>query len=1130
MKRRFLIFIFFIVFLAFLVDIPAFPEFNVNDPKCDLKNIWTGAASEVCFGYVDIVGVNIVERNNYLIILISLSSSIPEVVEGKLYYYFLLDSDGNSNNNCQDKPFENIDTWYVLIYDGTWRIEKDRYRSWGWDIESTKATFSVLDGGRLLNITIPIAELGDNYRKLKKVSWKVITEDTVSHIGDIVPNSGLGVFDREEKHVEVTVTFPVYVPWIVIDGQKYLGEDGVAKVSITPGKHVVSVPKIINVSDNIKKVFVKWSDGVKENTRTIYIDEDGVDIDCVYDTLLRVRIISKYGKKIGEGWYKQGSTVNLGLSKKIVYLKKDSRVVFSNWDGSWGRNTFNPALPLQKVDELIDPITIKAVWTKEYYVNVSSTYGKAKGGGWYPVGNETVISVEKSIGFENGTRVIFKRWTGTLTVSKNKFKYKVTKPAVFRANWDILFEVSFTFYTPEKEIIVPEKLTIERDDGLEFTFTEFKYDWVKKGKYRISKVIYKGVDVKSDNASYVNINNPGNYSVPCRVYDLVIVVKDIFGIPSIGTQVTIIFPNNESITKQTDFGKIYLDNIPVGKYKIKVTNVLQTFEDEVYLDSDKTKDVNMYGSYTTFILIFILILLLYGGYRLIGDMFGGREPVVMECEELIEELKRLMKIRNAIIATIEYYKNLKKLVDSLPRLIDEYNRLAKDLSKIETAYVIKRDHERYGKIIWLIYDVISWAMFFIGFASALTKIIQVGIKYGLKKGVYKAVEETLEMIIGKFKDIKFLRDVAESLLKEEAEGIIKATAEYAKSSIEEHLNKVRERIEKGMTLKEIEELWKMTKAMLELLDRRIAEAVGASRINFQEVFRSLDNDLRDVNKRIRELMDEIERRKCECEKRYAKRVDDLKKELDKKLKELEEKYHRLISEKEKISKEIDKTYDEIFQLYEEIFKRQSRIREIGEEIDKLKEEKNRFAESKGQEITQLLLEKQKLEDMVKESIGLGLGKNRVEEYRRQRFRSLSLKLREAKGEERRMIEKEMADLYKIKDPIEWANNRINEIDDIIKDYYDKIKEMNSTIKNLEKEIESLRAEIDNINSKIRSLSRNKIDKLEEEWKKLTEKISKMAKTKETEMKKIYKEYEEKMKEAEEEFKKCKEKFGVFGNM
>ncbi len=1130
MKRRFLIFIFFIVFPAFLVDIPVFPELNVNDPKCDLKNIWTGVVSEVCFGYVDIVGVNIVERNNYLIILISLGSSVPEVVERKLYYYFLLDSDGKSNNNCQDKPFENIDTWYVLIYDGTWKIERDRYRSWGWDVESTKATFSVLDGSRLLNITIPIAELGDNYHKLKKVSWKIITEDTASHIGDIVPNSGLGVFDREQKHVEVTVTFPVYVPWIVIDGQKYLGEDGVAKVSITLGKHVVSVPKIINVSDNIKKVFVEWSDGVKENTRTIYIGEDGVDIDCVYDTLLRIRIISKYGKKIGEGWYKQGSTVNLGLSKKIVYLKKDSRIVFSNWDGSWGRNTFNPALPLQKVDDLVDPITIKAVWTKEYYVNVSSTYGKTKGGGWYPVDNETIISVEKSIDFENGTRVIFKRWTGTLTFSENKFKYKVTKPAIFRANWDILFKVSFTFNTPENEIIIPEKLTLTKDDGLEFNFTEFKYNWVKKGKYHVSKVIYKEVDVKSDNRSYVNIYHPGNYTISCRVYDLVIVVKDIFGTPSIGAQVTIIFPSNESITKKIDYGKVYLNNIPIGKYKIKVTSILQTFEDEVYLDSDKVKDVNIYGSYTTFIFILILILLLYGGYQLIGDMFGGREPVVMECEELIEELKRLMKIRNTIIATIEYYKNLKKLVDSLPRLVNEYNRLAKDLSKIETAYVIKRDHERYGKIIWLIYDVVSWAMFFIGFASALTKIIEAGIKYGLKKGVYKAVEETLEMVISKFKDIKFLRDVAESLLKEEAEGIVKATAEYAKSSIEEHLDKVRERLGKGMTLKEIEELWKATKAMLNLLDRRIAEAIGASRINFEEVFRSLDSDLRDVNKRIKELLDEIQKRECECEKRYAKQVGDLKKELDKKLKELEEKYQGLIRERDNISKEIDKTYDEIFQLYEEIFKRQSRIREIGEEIDKLKEEKKRFAESKGQEITQLSLEKQKLEDMVKESIGLGLGKNRVEEYRRQRFRSLSLKLREAKGEERRMIEKEMADLYKIKDPIEWANNRISEIDDIINDYYNKIKEINSNIENLKKEIESLRAEIDDIDSKIRSLSRDKINKLEEEWKRLAQKISEMAKTKETEVKKIYKEYEEKMKEIEEEYKKCKEKFGVFSGL
>jgi WD40 repeat protein len=118
-----------------------------------------------------------------------------------------------------------------------------------------------------------------------------------------------------------------------------------------------------------------------------------------------LKVVSDYGGAEGEGWYDEGSTAVVSVVPEAIDFGNWTRVVFKGWAGDISSAT---ATVVVTVDA---PKKVKALWSCQYYLSVSSKYGSVSGSGWYDKGNYARVELsERETGFL--IRQIFERWIG----------------------------------------------------------------------------------------------------------------------------------------------------------------------------------------------------------------------------------------------------------------------------------------------------------------------------------------------------------------------------------------------------------------------------------------------------------------------------------------------------------------------------------------------------------------------------------------------------------------------------------------------------------------------------------------------------------------------------------------------
>ncbi len=620
MKRRYIISLLFIaLFLNSYASAYIYMDF-IEDPDNDLLDIWTGGAASGYVGFVDVKCVAVFEEENFLRIVVNVYGEIPEVTEKKTYYYVLFDRDGDPGNNCQDAPFNYCDTMYsVTLYEGL-GVSAGVYRSWGWDDVSTSAQV-YLENSTALVLLIPKSELGLN-EEPKELNWRVVTEYEYV-CGDFAPDEGYSTLIRYALETPVEIYVPVNVTYVVIDGVEYVAEDGEITTYIPVGWHEIYVPPVINVSDDMRYVFVEWSDGVTDNPRKVYIDVDGFNGTCEYEAEYRVTVSSPYGEAYGSGWYKEGSTVQLGVKQSEVIVGNGSKAVFVSWEGEWGRNTLDPNKHQQVVGSLADPINITAKWRIYHVVTIFSRYNYPKGDGWHPAGSNVTISITPVLEFDNGTKVEFRGWTGDLTDNRSSFTLKVDKPYVLIANWDRYFLVSFRFIKSKGEEITPDAMEIACD-GVKLILTEYVNVWLKEGTYALTLVQYRGADVKPLEAVVFKVDGPKSFTVDCRVYDLKINVVDPLGIAVSGITASTVLPDGEVLTVHGD-GSVLLGKLPVGTYNVRVSCLF--YDRFITVELTEDKEITVIVPFSATIIAILLAAFGLGGGVL---YYSRRKPCARE--------------------------------------------------------------------------------------------------------------------------------------------------------------------------------------------------------------------------------------------------------------------------------------------------------------------------------------------------------------------------------------------------------------------------------------------------------------------------------------------------------------------
>ena len=123
------------------------------------------------------------------------------------------------------------------------------------------------------------------------------------------------------------------------------------------GTYKISVPDKLNLSDG-RYEFTEWSDGVKENPRSMEIVGDST-ITAIYSAEYLLQLSSEKGIVSGGGYYAEGETAVASISNtEVMGFPVDSS--FSGWTG-------DIRSPSSTVSVLMDgPKTITAEWQNSY--------------------------------------------------------------------------------------------------------------------------------------------------------------------------------------------------------------------------------------------------------------------------------------------------------------------------------------------------------------------------------------------------------------------------------------------------------------------------------------------------------------------------------------------------------------------------------------------------------------------------------------------------------------------------------------------------------------------------------------------------------------------------------------------
>ena len=130
--------------------------------------------------------------------------------------------------------------------------------------------------------------------------------------------------------VHSALTLEVDVPSgvaVSVDGVN--GTGGSVQLVLAAGIHFVSVPSIIQISDNTRIEFRNWSDGSTNASRSVALNHDIV-LHANYVTQYRLQVISPVSVR-GEGWYDIGSNVSLSVQSRIVPLSGFLGILGAKW-------------------------------------------------------------------------------------------------------------------------------------------------------------------------------------------------------------------------------------------------------------------------------------------------------------------------------------------------------------------------------------------------------------------------------------------------------------------------------------------------------------------------------------------------------------------------------------------------------------------------------------------------------------------------------------------------------------------------------------------------------------------------------------------------------------------------------
>ncbi len=254
----------------------------------------------------------------------------------------------------------------------------------------------------------------------------------------------------------------------------------------------------------------------------------------------------------GAGEYMSASSVRISAPKNIS-LGVGKRALFEGWRG-YGLGSYTGSSANATV-YMAGNITEQAEWKTQYYVNVTTPYGKAYGSGWYDNGSVAHVYLsEPYIPVNYSTRIEFVSWSGVY--ANSSINVTVDKPLALNAEYS-------------KQYLVDISTFNSYDMGINITGFNSSFGPINTTPYidagstlQLYSAYYKGAYMPV-NYSY-SITAPMSINMTLPVYDVIIRTASLLDTP-VNATVSLTFYNGTNLNFSTGVdGSLTLSNVPLG--------------------------------------------------------------------------------------------------------------------------------------------------------------------------------------------------------------------------------------------------------------------------------------------------------------------------------------------------------------------------------------------------------------------------------------------------------------------------------------------------------------------------------------------------------------------------------------
>jgi M6 family metalloprotease-like protein len=249
----------------------------------------------------------------------------------------------------------------------------------------------------------------------------------------------------------VTIILPfttgsaVAAAWVKINGILYYpNNSSQITTSVPSGNVTVEADEAIVTSPGVRESFTGWSDGINQNPRQVALSSD-TTLQALYKTQYLITVYPNGGTATLGGWFDPNITVTIAATSPSNVTNLVSRMVFTQWSGDIDSNSTSLSITLTK------PMTLKANWKMQYYINIASSVSSISGSGWYDSGTTATISARSPVVFQNNTRWTFAGWSGGINGQNPTTTLTVNAPSLIQAQWrtQYLVQVLSTYGNPQ---------------------------------------------------------------------------------------------------------------------------------------------------------------------------------------------------------------------------------------------------------------------------------------------------------------------------------------------------------------------------------------------------------------------------------------------------------------------------------------------------------------------------------------------------------------------------------------------------------------------------------------------------------------------------------------------------------